>query len=99
MSEYNERVYQLNFNLKEYLTLVAGGKRFHPVLTKLENIYGLDKRRKAMVVFSPERDSAELKNHEEYDIIFNDEIFDTGLNHFVFAGNDLNGIPELRIGE
>lgn len=84
MSEYTERTKTLNFDMGEYLRLITEKAEFIPVLTSMENTYDLQKYRNIYVVYS-EKDSAEdLFSSKKIDFVFNDELFSTGISHFVF---------------
>lgn len=95
--EYNQRVHQLNFDIKEYITIDVDGNKYKPVLTKLENTYGLSTERKINLVFAPYETENEFLKADEIDLIFNDEIFGTGINHFKFLSSEINSIPKITI--
>ena len=94
--QYADRVYELNFNLADAIQLDVDGVQLSPVLTRLENIYGMSNQRNFYIVFAP------IAGHENIfkgakDITFSyvDPIFETGISQFKFNGLDFKEIPEL----
>lgn len=95
--EYDERVQNLNFNIKEYVCLQTEKKKYLPVLSNLENTYGLDKARTIYLVFTKDNENDDLFCSGKIDIVFNDELFSTGIHHFVFNKNNIDNIPKLKL--
>jgi hypothetical protein len=93
--EYKQRSHTMNFEMEEYVKLIAGNRTYHPVLSSLENTYGLEEGRNVYLVFSDDQRGKELNAAAELDIVFNDELFSTGLNHFVFRKEKLDNLPHL----
>lgn len=93
--EYNKRVQKMNFELGEYLSLRTANGEYYPVLFDVENIYGLSKSRTISIVFTPLEKNSELLQAEKYDLVFNDQIFNTGVNHFVFHKKEMK-FPEVN---
>lgn len=93
--EYKERFLNLNFTISEYIALKTDRGKYNPVLSNLENVYGLTPGRNLQFVFVDEQHPNGLKEAAFFDFIFTDEIFDTGINHFVFSREDINNIPKL----
>lgn len=96
MPEYDQRVRELNFNMKDYIYIkTSDGKIHRPVLATMENIYHLSSKKDIYLVFADETTQGSLTNSEELDLVFEDGIFDTGINHFVFSKKHLNNLPEF----
>ncbi len=90
-AEYKERVLQLNFRLAEFIHLDTGREKLAPVLHTLENTYSTTPGRNLYLVFDrpPRAEASTL------DLVFTDEIFDSGINHFAFDAAALGGVPTL----
>jgi len=99
VADYNARVHTLNFDLRHFLSINIKGKEYRPVLTRFESVYGLNKSRNITVVFSPQEEGSQLMKASEYDIVFNDEIFGTGINHFRFQKSDFENTPKLVLNK
>ena len=74
--EYDQRMQQLNFELKELVYLEEEKRRVHPVLYTMENTYGMHNWRDFLFVFPKKEDASSIK------LVFNDEIYNTGINKF-----------------
>jgi hypothetical protein len=96
--EYREKLMRLNFELEELITLQAGVEQFRPVLTNLENVYGLTDHRKINLVFVPRTTAqAEVLKQNDLELLFDDRIFNTGINRFVFRRSDIEDIPNINL--
>ncbi len=93
--QYKERSFAMNFEIGEYVNLDAGDNTYAPVLSTLENTYGLEEGRSIYLVFNDHHQGEEFDKAKELDVVFNDELFNTGLHHFVFSRKNLNDIPHL----
>lgn len=91
--EYKERISKLNFSPGEYIKIKTGSKEHLPVLSTMENAYNIDVKKSLYLVFANENG---LLDEPELDFEFNDLIFDTGINHFVFYKKNLDNIPEFK---
>lgn len=99
-AEYKERLYNLNFEIENNISLETGNLHFKPVLTSFENSYGLTSGRSLLFVFAPdENNQEEFYNSENIDFIYDDALFDTGINHFSFNRKDLMKAPSLMLAE
>ncbi len=87
--EYRERSYNMNFGMEERVKLIVNDIEYRPVLSTLENVYGLHPGRTILFVFTPQREENEFRRAETFDFIFRDELFATGLQHFVFHRKDM----------
>lgn len=97
MNEFAGRSQELNFRLDQYLKLKVGDKEFYPVLTSMENTYGLQSHRNFMVVFSPQETEEELYSSEELIFTFDDPGFQTGVNHFQFNTEEIDQELNIKI--
>lgn len=94
---YNARIRELSFLLPEYWLLrLPDGREIRPVLATLEHTYGLSERRIAHIVFSPPDTATHFHHAEWWDVEFRDDIFGTGVQHFVFRRGDWERAPGLR---
>jgi hypothetical protein len=91
--EYKMRINMLNFNPGEYVKINAKDKSHLPVLSTMENAYNIDVKKNLYLVFANENN---LLNEPELDFEFNDMIFETGINHFVFQKKDIDNIPSFK---
>jgi hypothetical protein len=92
--EYASRVNDMNFKMEEYIKLKAGAEEFRPVLSSMENVYGLDVGRNILLVFVPDKKGPNpLLSAENLDFVYADELFDLGTNHFLFSRKDIDQIP------
>ncbi len=97
--EYAERMLTMNFEIGQYISLKTENGLYQPVLTNMENTYGLKKSRNILLVFAPNdpEDSTNLMNATSYDLVYDDALFDLGINHFAFKREDIDNIPKLNI--
>lgn len=94
--EYTQRVLSLSFRMEERLALRCGGRELEPVLSTLENLYGIRASRSVMCVFVPNAADVELfRRSDRFDFVYDDEQFGLGINHFVFRKSDLDRIPSM----
>jgi len=84
----------MNFDFKQYITLSAGGRKYAPVLSAMENSYELGLSRNIIFAFVPNnKTDYALFESSQLDFTYDDELFDIGINHFVFQQRDLQNIP------
>ncbi|WP_028980228.1 hypothetical protein [Sporocytophaga myxococcoides] len=93
--EYKERVFDLNFNLEEYVELIAGKEVYEPVLSGMINGYDLTNKKEFYLVFSEKQGQQGLDQSEEMDLVFDDEFFNSGRTHFLFKQEHLASIPQF----
>lgn len=93
--EFAERVERLNFELRDYITLKTEAGLLTPALAVLEHTQGLRPSRTVNLAFVPDDEYNDFYDSEIYDVTFNDRIFHTGINHFVFRRSDLDAVPRL----
>ena len=82
--DYKQRVQALNFGIKDYWSLRTEAGEFAPVLSNLENTYSLTDYRKLHIVFAPPDSTVHFHDLKPWDVVFNDEVFGTGVSHFVY---------------
>jgi hypothetical protein len=95
-TDYKQRALEMNFDMNEYVSIKTASKEYRPVLFSMENSYGLKGQRNIYLVFTDDAPTNQLMKEQELDFIFEDEIFQTGTNHFVFSQRDFNSIPEIN---
>ncbi|MBO9703619.1 MAG: hypothetical protein J7604_25670 [Sporocytophaga sp.] len=93
--EYKERVFDLNFNLEEYVELIAGKEVYEPVLSGMINGYDLTNKKEFYLVFSEKQGQQGLDQSKEMDLVFDDEFFNSGRTHFLFKQEHLASIPQF----
>lgn len=97
MADYKERVHKLNFNMKEQIYIkTTDGKKLHPVLATMENIYHISSKKSLYLVFTDKDEQVDLNQSQTLDLVFEDDVFDTGINHFVFDGKEINVLPKFE---
>jgi hypothetical protein len=97
--DYNDfaaRALNMNFGMQERLTLSADGREYRPVLAALDNEYGMGGARNITVVFLDEERPQRITGARSLDLSFADDIYETGINHFVFDGATIAGAPKLK---
>ena len=96
LEEFKDRMLELNFGMKEYIHLkTSAGEKYHPILATMENVYTLDNKKNIVIVFGDIKEGKSILENEKLDVVFEDKMFDTGINHFVFEKENLLNIPEL----
>lgn len=95
LESYLDNAFRLNFGWEEMAELRCGDRVYTPVLSTLENTYGLSKTRNVMLVFAPtaKGDDA-LSTAKDLDIVLNNTVFSTGIQHFRFSRTDLSNVPQ-----
>lgn len=91
---YKERIMALNFHLEEYVQLRIGERILKPVLHTLEDTYGVAPHRNVYIVFADEQ-SDSITSNQELDFVLADQIFNTGISHFVFSQQALAQAPAI----
>lgn len=96
--EYIERANELNFDLESKIKLKTSIGEFQPVLSSLENTYGLTKGRKVYLVFADSNAKNELQNEKHYDLVYTDNEFKLGILHFEFDYSSIkNNLPQIDL--
>ena len=96
--EYDQRMRNLSFHLSEYWLLrLPDGREFPPVLATMEQTFGIAESRKMHLVFAPPDSTTHFPLVDWWDIEFRDDIFGTGLHHFVYKKEDWGNLPSIKI--
>lgn len=90
--EYKERVNVMNFGMQELMEMNADGVEINPVIVRMENVYGISAKRDWNVLFVSDAIGAA----NTYDLRFEDDIFYSGMHHFVFEAKNLEGLPKIK---
>ena len=95
---YQQRFLELSFSLREHLSLEYEGGSLQPVLSNTEHDYGLSAHRSAMLAFVP-RNEEELQalSSGALTLVFDDRIFNTGINRFAFDASNLSNLPPVEV--
>lgn len=93
LKEFNERVLQMNFNIGQSISLVLDHKVYNSVLSNLENTYSLNKGRNINLLFDITLEELRQSKDSKLDVKYVDEIFNTGIHHFLFDARDILRIP------
>ncbi|MCF8715552.1 hypothetical protein JM658_12020 [Joostella atrarenae] len=92
-SGYNQRVRQLNFDLKSALEMQLNDSlKVLPVLSSFENTYEIQAKNTLYIVF-PKKTDQEI---QKMDIIYRDPFFDTGISHFLFDKDKIQSLPTIK---
>lgn len=92
--EYASRLKNLQFDIGKYIFIRSTNKEFRPILSTLENTFGVTKHRNIYIVFGGD-DKNDILKSKEIDIVLEDDIFVTGIHHFVFDSWRINESPNL----
>jgi hypothetical protein len=92
---FKERVQELNFNFSSYFILKYKGSKLVPVLYLMDNTYETKNSRSFYFVFVPESKDQMFDKENDFEVIFNDEIFDTGITHFKFKSKKIYNAPAI----
>lgn len=96
--EYLERNMTLNFDMESRVQLKSDFGSCYPVLSSMENTYGLSKGRDVYLVFSSREESYDLYKQPYWDLIYQDDIYQTGILHFTFQYPDIKAkLPEVKL--
>lgn len=97
IEDFKKRAINMNFSMGEYIQLRTPRASINPVLTNLENTYEVVSEKSIYVVFSKEMIDRQLKDGEEIEFVYNDEIFDSGISVFSFKKEIFNNIPSISL--
>ena len=97
--DYADRVRMVNFNMPEMIALHIGENVYTPVLCLAENTYSLTQGRNVLILFEATDLQSAMIANEESTVVFNDEIFGSGIQHFRFENDKLMNIPGLPIDD
>lgn len=93
--EFAARIEAMAFQAQDWIRLQAAGKEYSPVIVRLESIHAQDNSRNFIAVFARKNEQGDL---DDQDLCFSyrDELFNTGLNKFIFRHKDMSRLPDLR---
>jgi len=95
-SAFADRIEEMAFQTQNYISLACGDSIYKPAITRMENINSPEKSRNFIVVFNSEKGgNRDLRKHD-MSFIYRDEMFNTGVNKFVFHASDINALPEFK---
>ncbi|MCE3227868.1 MAG: hypothetical protein K0S32_2419 [Bacteroidetes bacterium] len=95
---YIERSLELNFDLESKIVLKTTGDSYAPVLSSLENTYGLTKGRQVYLVFTEKTSKEEIKKSDVLDFIYTDDIYQLGILHFTFDHKTIRkSLPQIEL--
>lgn len=95
---YIERAMELNFDLESKIKLNANNQTYSPVLSSLENTYGLTKGRQVYLVFADKTQKGELEKSSTIDLVYADETYNLGILHFTFDYNAIKkNLPKIDL--
>jgi hypothetical protein len=96
--EYRDKLMRLNFEMEEMILLKVGNEQLKPALTNFENVYGLTDHRKVNLVFvAKNEEQGKQIRQGDLELLFDDRIFNTGINRFVFRRADIEEVPNINL--
>ncbi len=93
--EYKQRSIEMNFRMGERFQLRIGDRTLSPSVVEMVNTYDLTKDRDLYIVF-PDQENTPKEFTEDLELIYYDDLYETGIHHFRFKKDDLNQIPSLQ---
>lgn len=94
--EFAQRIEEMNFNMAQYVTLKINEKEYAPALTQMESVNGLEQDRNILFVFNALDEQGKEILKSDAQLIYNDELFYTGINKFKFKMDKINNVPEFK---
>lgn len=96
MQSFIERVHMLSFNFDENVYLSIDDKEFYPTLYTYENVSEIEPVISFNLVFSPDSGSVKsFLNSDNFDLVFTDDVFQTGVHKFGFKRKNLENFSEF----
>lgn len=95
-AEFAGRVEQMAFEAQDWMSIRSNGMEVKPVIARLENINSLEKSRTFIVVFNSEKNTEKDLRNTDMCFTYNDELFNTGTNKFIFKASDIKALPEFK---
>ena len=84
---------EVTFRLKDKVKLETGDMSISPSLMRWEENYGLSQSRNVLFTFPAENDTGNMR------FLYADDVFYTGVSHFLFRQKDIQKTPELKTNE
>lgn len=94
---YAQRMETMNFRLEDAIELRVGEHKIRPKLVHMENTYGLTQDRNIHLVFEDSSLDSPREMTGDLDLVFDDPVYGTGINHFRISREALNTLPRLEI--
>lgn len=94
--EFSERIMTMTYALKTQIRLEGGGKQYHPDLAQLEELFGLQNKRNILLVFNLSEEEQGALFNQDFSVQYEDEIFHTGINQFLFRKAAIQNIPTIN---
>ncbi len=94
--EFAEQLEQLAFKAADWIALEVNGQVYKPSLVRMENINALEKSRNFMVVFENPTVAGKDLTQFDWTFVYADELFNTGVNKFLFSKEAIQKIPEFK---
>jgi hypothetical protein len=85
----------LSFGMEKHISIKVKDINYPPALSASEQTYGTTKHRSVYLVFGGES-LTYIKKEKDWDIVFEDSIFETGIHHFQFKRDILLNLPKLN---
>ncbi len=95
-SDYAGKYMNLSFGLNSIIKINGENNVYHPILASMEQTTSIKGGRTFYIVFADVNETDELLKEEMLDIVFDDEIFNTGISHFRFSKKDIDNIPDFK---
>ena len=89
MEDYHARMEYLSYGFEENIALVTGTDTIFPAIFHFERTYGVAPFADFMMAFN-----TNIKHHENFQIIIDDNVFNTGLLKFSY--NNIQNTPKLK---
>jgi hypothetical protein len=93
--EFAERIEQMAFNAQDWFAVTIKDKSHTPVIVRMENINALEKSRNFMVIFNSTKGSENDFRKNDMCLTYDDGLFNTGLNKFIFNATDIQELPKF----
>jgi hypothetical protein len=90
---FKQQAFDLNFAWDEMVRLRCGPATYKPVLSTLENTYGLTKDRNVVIVFTPpNKQDRDFFSSQFIELEITNDLFGTGVQLFKFRRSDLEKV-------
>ena len=87
--EFAQRIEEINFNMMQYVKLQVNNEEYSPELYQMESTYGLEQSRKFLFVFKAKDEKSNTILKDDFQFVYADEMFNTGINKFQFKHSDV----------
>lgn len=97
ISEYQQQLSVLNFQLKKMVSLKIQDKEYKVILSEIENYINYQPQKVFLLVFSPNDFTSEQLKEQDLTFFFKDELFKTGISKFTIYSNHIQEIPSIEL--